>query len=185
MRVSRNPVVLISIVIVVSLCVTYVYRIRVMAALWHFRNGHTMTFESYIVPVPSNWYPKNVGNGNELLVRLKTESGGQQKDGNPPASILLLSGRKRNEEEIDRLFSQEQTLWGGANANKMSSRVFDISGETVTCIGGTRLESSGLYKVDPTVWRCKSTGGLEIRVIASDLDIPEAWDVVTHIKKSR
>jgi len=103
----------------------------------------------------------------------------------PSTSTLLLPERRWDAEQIKTVFSQEEEFLKRKGTGNVTSRAFDISGETVICMGGNQLESNGLYHINPTTWHCMSTGGLDIRLIASRADLPQAWEIVTHIQKRR
>src|SRR5215831_3525011 len=103
----------------------------------------------------------------------------------PSTSTLLLPERRWDAEQIKTVFSQEEEFLKRKGTGNVISRAFDISGETVICMGGNQLESNGLYHINPTTWHCMSTGGLDIRLIASRADLPQAWEIVTHIQKRR
>jgi hypothetical protein len=172
------------IIAALMLYVICLYRVRMLASVWHVRNGQTLTFDNYVVPVPTNWYPVAVGDENELLVRLDTDNSGRHKNRNPHASILLFSGKPLDATQIRTLFSREEAFSKGKGADERALRTVDMGGgETIFCIGGNQVDSGGAYEVNPTGWHCKATSGLEISLSASVADLPQTWDVVTHIRK--
>jgi len=173
----------IAIVIILLSLVVYLCRIRILASVWHFRNGYTLAVADYVVPVPADWYPKSAGNRNKLLVKLDTRSPRLHGDRSPGTSILLLPERQVDEEQIKTMFSQEEAFLKRKGTDNFTSRAFDITGEKVICMGGDQLESNGIHDVNPTTWHCMSTGGLDIHMIASGADLPQAWDIITHIQK--
>ncbi len=140
-------------------------------------------FRDYFVPVPANWYPESVGEENELLVRIDTDASGSHEDRNPHASILLFAGKQQEGSQISELFNREEAFLKNKGGKEITSRTFDMSGETVFCLGGDQIDSGGAYKVNPTSWHCKATGGLDIRLIGSQADLHQAWDLVAHIRK--
>jgi len=83
----------IAIVIILLSSVIYLYRIRILAVVWHFRHGYTLAFADYVVPVPANWYPESAGNTNKLLVKLDTESARLHGD-RSPEHINTIAPRK-------------------------------------------------------------------------------------------
>ena len=170
------------IIAALMLYVIYLYRVRILASVWHIRNGQTLTFDNYVVPVPTNWYPEAAGDENELLVRLDTDNSGRHENQNPHASILLFAGMPLAATQISTLFSREEAFSKGKGASELALRTLDMGGETIFCIGGGQVDSGGAYEVNPTSWHCKATGGLDIRLSASAADLPQTWDVVTHIR---
>ena len=184
-RSRRVASIAIVFVLIVLSSMIYLYRVRIVASVWHLRNGYALPFAGYVVPVPANWYPEAAGNRNKLLVKLDFDRSSSRADRNPHASILLFSDKGLNEQQINTLFSQEKAFLKRKGSDIITSRVFDISGETVICMGGNQVEPMGIYDINPTTWHCKSTGGLDIRLIAIPADLPQTWEIVTHIQKKR
>ena len=140
----------VAIIVALLLVVTYSYHVRILASVWHLRHGNMLVFGNYVVPVPANWYPESVGEENELLVRLDTDASGSHEGRNPHASILLFAGKQQEGSQISELFNREEAFLNNKGGKEITSRTFDMGGETVFCLGGDQVDSGGAYKVNPT-----------------------------------
>lgn len=162
--------------------VAYSRRFRIEAWVWHLKHGKQVAFESYTVPVPETWYLKTQENGDELLIKLDPDgsSSSQTRLKAPPSTILLF---RDPTSDLKRWTSVNSALLNKRGITFVSSRIFDLKGETIRCLGGDELDSNRLYATNPTVWRCRTGGGLGVMITETKSDATEIWDIVSHIQR--
>ncbi len=64
-----------------------------------------------------------------------------------------------------------------------SQRTLDLDGDSLLCTGGKKVNSGGIPDLEPVGWHCKSTGGLEVVILATDPDMKQVWDIVSGIRR--
>jgi hypothetical protein len=67
----------------------------------------------------------------------------------------------------------------------IETKRFAIDGEAVSCVGGQSVESELHlpHKTALVSWTCRSTGRLQIIALADKSELPEVWEIVTHIQR--
>jgi hypothetical protein len=180
--VKRSTVVKFFLVLIVLVVAWQAYRYRVRAEtwIWHLRHGEALTVGDYVVPVPVNWYVENEGNEGYLLFRLDTDDHTPYKRLKQHASIVLFSERPMKDEDMNRLLSLD-----GAYLKKQGvvQRTFSVRDGTIDCVGGDRPGPTGIYDIEPISWHCRSTGGLDLGIGATDPDMKQVWEIVSRIRK--
>jgi len=188
---SEGVLLLILVIVVMAAWPAYRYRAYIAAWWWHLRHGEVVTVADYLVPAPKNWYVMDVGEEDQLMIRLDTDDRGQgpARDRRPrfPAEISLMV--------FPTAFTAERLdLWTSFEASRLKKggvepvfRKLSFDNEAVTCVGGQRfsqmLKSPQFYKSDPDVWTCQSVGRLWLQIMATDADMPQVWDIVSRIRK--
>jgi hypothetical protein len=162
----------------------YFYRVRIETWLWHVHDGTATTVGGYIVPVPSNWYPQDEGAGTELLVRLDTDDNAPLKRIKAHSSMLIyVSPRVMKDQDLVFVLSREKEAMEKRGV-LAAERTIDLNGESLLCLGDTTtLNSKGIFDLEPMAWTCRSPGGLEINMQATEPDLSRAWDIVSHIRR--
>jgi hypothetical protein len=162
-------------------------RIRIEAWVWHLRHGQSDVFAKYIVPAPTNWYVDKREEQLYTLIRMDTEdrTGDPRRDKKRKFhAIIVFSTHPLMQGE--GWLSQRLLMLRREGIDPVIRR-FDVDGETMSCVGGERLEqvlkSSRLFESDPNAWECQSSGWLEVRIAATEADMPDVWKIVSHIRK--
>jgi len=180
---------LLLLVLAGALLIVYRHRIRIEAWFWHLRHGEAVAIGGYAIPVPRNWYVSDMGLETETLVRLDAQETARPRPSNDkprfPATVnVFLSSFVLSKENLPRFTSLESSLLKKAGVEPIV-RTFEFDGETLSCVGGdTFSHATGaplFYEVDPVVWTCRSSGRLQLSIIATDADIMQAWDIISHI----
>ncbi len=172
-----------ALVILAGIFTGYAYNIRVASWVWHLRHGMAMNVGNYTVPVPANWYVKSQPGGDQLLVRIDTA------DRTPPqrlkahATILLLLEAPLTDQDLHRLLSLDIELLKQHGVEPVLQRTFKIDSGTISCVGGDKLGSNGVFDIEPVSWRCASPGGLQIMIGSTDSDVGQVWEIVSGIRK--
>jgi hypothetical protein len=52
------------------------------------------------------------------------------------------------------------------------------------CTGGRKIDSNGIPDIDPEGWTCRSDGGLEMTIVATEPDMKQVWQIVSGIRQS-
>ena len=163
----------------------YFYRVRIGAWLWHLHHGTATTVGGYVVPVPSNWYPQDVGAGTELLVRLDTDDHAPLKRIKAHSAIsIYVSPRATTDQDLAFALSRKKEVMEKRGVQPVLERTINLNGESLSCLGDTTaLKSKGIFDLEPIAWTCESPGGLEITMQATEPDLGRAWDIVSHIRR--
>lgn len=91
----------------------------------------------------------------------------------------------RHGRDVDlELWNQLDILKKGGTDTILQKNV-NLNGDVISCVGGHKVDSYGLYDIDPVMWYCKSFGGLDIVLTATEVDLEEAWDIISHIEKTQ
>ncbi len=190
-RPTRNERILLAIFFVALLIwIAFHYRTRVETWWWHHEHGETLAVDEYRVPAPRNWRVIEQGLGR-LLVREDTDD----RTALPPSGTRLkfpatVSVWNRyiswDSEKLKRWTRLEAAILKKKGADPIS-RDFDVGGETLACVGGQKftqaVDRAQFYVNDPVIWSCASSGRLEVRIVATDADMPQAWEIISGIRK--
>jgi hypothetical protein len=173
-----------AVVLIGSVWAMHHHWVRVRSVAWHVRHGRSLVVENYVFPVPWNWYPRDGGDGGHVLQRLDTnDRTPRQRRMKAYASIELLPNRKNQDVDLE-LSNQLDILKKGGTDTILQKNV-NLNGDVISCVGGHKVDSYGLYDIDPVMWYCKSFGGLDIVLTATEVDLEEAWDIISHIEKTQ
>jgi hypothetical protein len=139
---------------------------------------------SYIVPVPANWYVEDVGGGTQLLFRLDTSDHSPRKRIKVHSGILVyVSPRAMTDQFLAFLLSREKEDMEKRGIHPMD-RTLNLEGESLPCIGVPLPQTpEASFDIEPISWTCKSPGGLEVTIQASEPDLDEAWEIASRIRK--
>src|SRR5579863_3913049 len=158
---------------------------------WHFRHGEVVAVADYQVPAPRNWYVQDVGDGDQMMIRLDTDDRpGEQVQGKKPrlpSMITMYSGNSAY--TIGKL-----DLWTSFQVSMLKKkgvepvlRTFNLDDEALSCVGGQKLTAAlkapQFWSNDPNTWWCQSSGRLWLQIMATDADMPQVWLIVSHIHK--
>ncbi|HLZ42208.1 MAG TPA: hypothetical protein VKQ11_14665 [Candidatus Sulfotelmatobacter sp.] len=157
--------------------------IHVRSFAWHILHGQALQIGEYVFPVPWNWYPQEAGNGERVLARLDTDDRTPRRRMKAHASIVLLP--KQNNPDVNLQLSKRLDLLKKGGVDTVLQQNVNVNGDVMSCIGGHKFDSYGLYDSDPVTWYCKSFGGLDMVLTATEVDLKEAWDLVARIEKKR
>ena len=188
--------------IVIALAAWEGYRYRIFAEnwYWHLRHGDTLAIDAYRVPVPRNWFVAETGDKEGLLLRLDTDdhTGDPQRDkrGRSHAFVgLLLSNVALTSEKLEKITSLEVSA-AKEHGRELALRSFEFDGEKLSCVGEGTLNQvlasarpsapalPQFYEKDPNVWNCRSSGRIDLQISGTDADMPQIWEIVSHIRKS-
>ncbi len=163
----------------------YFYGVPTGAWFWHVRHGTTTAVGGYIVPVPANWYPQDEGNGTQLLVRLDTDDDAPLKRIKAHSAIsIYVSPRAMTDKDLAFVLSREKEATEKRGGQPVSERTINLNGESLSCLGDTgALNTKGIFDLEPIAWTCSSAGGLEIHMQATEPDLRQAWDIVSHVRR--
>jgi len=175
--------VLLALVVFLGTWVAYAHRIRITAWVWHLRHGTAMNVGNYTIPVPKNWYVESQPEEGELLVKMDTADRTPYKRLKAHASILLLPEAPLKDEDLHRLLSIDTDFLKQHGVEQILQRTFNVDSGTISCVGGDKPSSMGVYDVEPISWRCKSSGGLEIMIGSTDSDMTQVWEILSGIRK--
>jgi hypothetical protein len=188
---SEHVLLVILAIVVMAAWLAYRFHVQVEAWWWHVRHGETVTVAGYVVPAPRNWYVMNVGEEDELMIRLDSDDHSQ-------ASARDRKPRFRAEISLmvypAAFTARRLDFWTSFEGSQLKKRglepvvrKFSFDGEALSCVGGQRfsemLKSPKFYESDPNVWTCQSAGRLWLQIMATDADMPQVWDIVSHTHK--
>ena len=191
-RLTRSECILLVVLfLVVLLWVGFRNRIRIETWWWHHQHGETLAIGEYRVPAPRDWHVMEQESWS-MLVR----TGSDDRIALPPSdkrlrfpATLLVSDRSTSwdKEKLKRWIGLEASRLKKRGADPLA-RDFAVEGETLSCIGGQRFsEVAGgaqFYVSDPVTWSCYSSGTLEVKIMATDADLPRVWDIISGIRKT-
>jgi len=81
-------------VLAVAAWFAYQHRLRLTAWAWNIKNHGTLSFGSYLVPVPSNWYPHGFADRDVLLFRVDRDPK-TMVEAHYPVTISVLDARTK------------------------------------------------------------------------------------------
>lgn len=172
-----------AIVVMIAGWAIHHHWVRVRSVAWHLRHGRALQMEEYVFPVPWNWYPQDTGNGKRVLARLDTDDRTPPKRMKAHASIVLLP--KKTNQDVDLQLSKLLDILKKGGVDTVLQQTVNVSGDVISCIGGHKFHSYGLYDIDPVTWYCKSLGGLDMTLTATDVDLKEAWEIISQIQRKQ
>jgi len=181
MKKLRSAVVALVILVATWACLNH--RVRIGAWLWHLEHGTALPFGDYVVPVPAGWYVDGVGAGAYVLMRLDTNDHTPKRKLKRYASIGLLPENPMKNEDLSHLLAFHATVLKKEGVDPLLQRTFSEGSETIYCIGGDRPGPAGVYDAEPVSWRCKSAGGLDIVIGATEPDMKQVWEIISGIHK--
>lgn len=162
--------------------IAYNQRTQIGAWFWQIRNHGVLTFGSYLVPVPDNWYVTDSGPGDQVLVQFRTGRRVSKSVLRLPATINLLDAPPpRN---IGDWISLESSTLpeGHKERTPVSRRDFNLGDERMSCLGGEALPRYPGSQETPIAWHCRSSGRLEVLITATEPDMNQIWDIVSRIR---
>jgi hypothetical protein len=169
----------------------YRYRVLIETRIWHLRHGDEIVLVNYRVPVPKNWYVIDTGDEGRLLVRLDTEdhTGNPMRDQKGQFHAFLSVDFPRTLSTANKLdlWTSLQTSTIKEEGSEPAQRSFNLDGETLSCVGGSKFsqiapKTPQFFESDANTWQCMSSGQLEIRFAGTDADMPQLWEIVSHIR---
>jgi hypothetical protein len=119
---------------------------RIEAYVWHLRHGTTLDVDHYRIPVPKQWYVKDISENFVMLIDLNTGDGVSVETGGLPKRLTLSAWADLE----SRILSDTMKMTG--------KRDFHIAGEAYLCI--ERDVSAGITHLYPI--ECRSDGGLTV-----------------------
>ena len=186
----------VRIVLVVLLTIgaieAYRYRVLIETRIWHLRHGDEIVLLDYRVPVPKNWYVMDTGDDGRLLIRLDT----QDRTGNPMrnrkgrfhAFVSIDFSRTLSTMERLDFWTSMQTSMVKKQGSEPNQRSFNFNGETLSCVSGQKFSQIAprtpqFLEGDANTGECMSSGQLQLRFAGTDADMPQVWEIVSHIRK--
>lgn len=174
MRKFRYAIILL---LAVAVWFGYQHRLRLEAWFWHLKNHGTLTFGAYLVPVPSNWAVHSFADGDKLLFRVdrdpRTPEGAQF-----PVTISVLDDPLK----IDlSKWVELEVAAAQRDSGNVLRRDFTLGDEKMICLGG-QLTAKPPGNRAPLAWHCRSSGRLELLIVGTEPDMPQIWDMLSHIK---
>jgi len=148
------------------------------------RNGTTLTAGNYVVPVPRNWYPDGLNSGGQLLIRLDTDDQATVRKLKAHASISFDPTPKvASEKDIGLRMSLDVSRLKNSGVTPILQRTFTLTGgEVISCTGGYKPGSNGVFDTDPVAWSCYSSG-FQITILAVEPDMNQTWNIISGIRK--
>lgn len=175
--------VVLAILVMGGVWATHHHWIHVRSFAWHIRHGQALQIGDYVFRVPWNWYPQEAGNGGRVLARLDTDDRTPRKRMKAHSSIVLLP--KQKNPDVNLQLSKQLDVLKKSGVDTVLQQNVNVTGDVISCIGGHKFSSDGLYDSDPVTWYCKSFGGLDMVLSATEVDLEEAWNIVSHIEKKQ
>lgn len=189
------------VVLIAALVEGFRYRVYAENWYWHLRHGDSLIIDEYRVPVPGNWFVQDMGEKDRLLINLDTKD----RTGNPPrdkksrfhalVSVSVIN-TVLGPAKMEKIRELQAARVKGDGADPVF-RNFDLGGESLSCVGGetfSQLIAGGhlpstpatpqIFENDPRNWDCLSPGRLMLHITATDADMPQIWEMVSHIRKS-
>ena len=99
------------------------------------------------------------------------------------SAIVLLP--KQKNPDVNLQLSKQLDMLKKSGVDTVLQQDVNVTGDVISCIGGHKFDSYGLYDSDPVTWYCKSFGGLDMVLTATEVDLKEAWNIVSHIEKKQ
>jgi len=193
MRLKQSERVLLLILAVVATLawVNYRYHIRIATWWWHHQHGEVLSIADYSVPAPDNWYLEDIGEDHQVLILLNQQGRIRNSswDGNVPfTAVVAVSIRSSAWTE------QKLNSWTSFEASQIKKRGVEpafrklsFDGETLSCVGGEKLSQASqgqqFYESDPNLWSCRSSARLELNITSTDINMPQVWNIVEHIRR--
>jgi hypothetical protein len=150
---------------------------------WHVRHDDAVDVGGFAVPVPANWYGEKLGIADELLIRIDTNDRTPTKRLKSFASMSVRLEKPVSKRDLDRLLSLELDSMKEHTSEPILQRTFNVDGGSISCIGGNKPSSMGIFDTDPVSWSCKSSMGLQMTLIATESDIEQVWGIISGIRK--
>ena len=190
-RLTKSERVLLVILAIVAVTAWPVRRhhVRIEAWWWHLRHGEVVRVADYVVPAPKNWYVTSMGEDHELMFRIDNDdrSLSPTRGAKPrfPTEISVSAS-------LAAFTARRLDLWSSFEGSQLRKRgvepvirTFSIDGEPFSCLGGQRLSQllRPQFYPDPAVWTCQSAGRLLLMITATDADMAQVWEIVSHIHK--
>ncbi len=67
----------------------------------------------------------------------------------------------------------------------VQERTVSLGSDLLSCLGNTvSLNTHGILDKEPVAWNCSSPGGLQVTYEATEPDLNQDWDIVSHIRKT-
>jgi hypothetical protein len=150
--------------------------------VWHVQHGTATTVCGYIVPVPANWYPQDEEAGTEPLVRLDTDDDAPLKRIKAHSAIsIYVSPRAMTDQDLAFVLSRKKEAMEKRGVQPVLERTINLNGKSLLRLGDTTaLNSKRIFDLEPIAWTCKSPGGLEITMQATEPAPDRAWDIVSQ-----
>ncbi len=192
--------IVISVLLIAALLEVFRYRIYAENWYWHFRHGGVLVIDEYRVPVPGNWFVQDIAEKDKLMTRLDTGSAASAEQYKKPkfhAQVgVFVNNTILGSEKLNGI-TEMQASFVRRDGFTPVLRSFDLGGETLSCVGGqtfNQVIESGLpqsaprppqfFQRDPNAWTCHSSGRLLLNIAGTDADMPQIWEIVSHIRKS-
>jgi len=149
--------------------------------------------------VPKNWLVLETDEKDSQSVRLDTDdrTGNPRQDRKPrfrSSVSVFLNNTLFTSERLGRFTSIEASKVT-THGHEPALRSFEFDGEKLSCVGGETFNQMlasarpsappppQFYEKDPNIWTCQSSGRLFLQVLATDADLPQVWEIVSHIRK--
>jgi hypothetical protein len=88
------------------------------------------------------------------------------------------------DQDLAFVLSRKKEAMEKRGVQPVLERTMNLNGESLLCLGDTTaLNSKGIFDLEPIAWICRSPGGLEIHMQATEPDLGQAWDIVSRIRK--
>lgn len=167
--------------IVAAVWLAYQHGSWFSAAWWQIKNRGTLTFGSYLIPVPLNWQVHDFGRDDRLLFRIDRDPKTLQP-GNYPVTINVID--KGAPVDLDTWASEAVSglQVGSSGVLRHAGR---IDGELMLCVGTEIGPKSVRTGETPLAYDCRSTGRLELLITAPDSAMTQIWDIVSRIRVAR
>jgi hypothetical protein len=178
----KKLLVIVSVLIIATLgCEGFRHRTYLKAWYWHIKHGTTVTVGAYVIPVPKDWYVEDQPNG-VLLVRLDTDDNSPVRRIKSHAGIMAWSQGPVDDAALKRLMSITEEGLRKQGAAVIVRKSIEITGGTLSCVGGGTTESMGSFDSDPTTWDCRGNKGIVMVVSSTAPDMKDIWDIITHVR---
>ena len=123
--------------------VSYAYRYRVAAKIWHWKHGYSASMGNYVVPVPEHWLILDENSVAFTLVN--TSSKRPKQDGKfrtaavinffPRANLIVEPSR------VDVWLSLRKQQLANEQIDPIELKTLRFGSESIICIGGGELDA--------------------------------------------
>jgi hypothetical protein len=183
---KRIKVVSVFIVLITTVLFAWVFyheHTRIAARIWQVRHKGVLVFDGYSIPVPVNWYVQDRGPDSEEMRRMDSASGRAGHSWNLHTTMTLTGEAPLT--EIDKWTSLVASSFRLTGTDPEFRKMVSGDGEIFSCVGGEVLPSPpGISNPVPVAWHCRSTGRLEILLVAAREDMSQNWEILSRIRRT-
>ena len=186
---SRLIGLLVILVLVAVGYITYAYRYRLAAKIWHWRHGYSTAMGNYVVPVPEHWLI--LGESSLAFTLVNTSPKRFTRDGkfHTTAVINVFPFRDRIIEPNKMAFwvSLQKQRLASEQAESVEEKILKFGDESVTCVGGPELnvldKRPNRPQTDAVSLNCMSEHGLNVLFVGEPSDIQPFYNFLSQIRR--